>query len=296
MSNIPKRRADNSEIIPYNYDDYYVFIGVEKLSDHPNKTMFDHWHDDIEIMMPLHGHMMFDINGKTIRLEEGSGVLINSKQIHCAYSSDGTDCDLLYLLWHPVVLCSTGGITRKYVNPILQNESLAYIHLTTDVPWKQAILSFARQMLEHMDEPNAPLLFQSVLHQIWRVVYENCYDASQPKTSLNSQLSALRDMLVYLGLNYMNKIYLEDIANAGKVSISTCNVIFKKYLHEAPIKYLLNYRLMKSCELLSDTEQSITDIAYDVGFANLSYYIDAFHKKYGFTPAEYRRNTHMEQG
>jgi len=294
MSNIPKRRTDSSEIIPYNYEDYFVFIGVEKLSDHPNMTMFNHWHDDMEIMIPLRGHMMFQVNGETIRLKEGEGVLINSKQIHYAYSEDGTDCELFYLLWHPVLLCCSGGITRKYVNPILQNESLPYLHLMRDVPWKEKILEIAGSLLRHIEKPTAPLLIQSQLYQIWDIIYENCYDEQQPQGPQNQQLSALRDMLMYLDFNYMNKIYLEDIANAGKVSISSCNVIFKKYLREAPIKYLLNYRLMKSCELLTDTDRSVTEIAYDVGFSNLSYYIDAFRKKYDSTPAEYRKKHRSE--
>ena len=86
-----------------------------------------------------------------------------------------------------------------------------------------------------------------------------------------------------------------DIANAGKISISSCNTIYKKYLKESPIKHLLNYRLMKSCELLIENALSVTEIAFDVGFANTSYYIDTFKKRYGCTPNEYRKRNKLSE-
>lgn len=42
MGKLPTMRSDNSEILPYNFKDYFVFIGTEKLSDHPNFCMFNH--------------------------------------------------------------------------------------------------------------------------------------------------------------------------------------------------------------------------------------------------------------
>lgn len=102
-------------------------------------------------------------------------------------------------------------------------------------------------------------------------------------------------MLSYVHEHYPEKISLNDIANAGKISISSCNTIYKKYLKESPIKHLLNYRLMKSCELLIENALSVTEIAFDVGFANTSYYIDTFKKRYGCTPNEYRKRNKLSE-
>ena len=43
MGVLPTMRSDKSEILPYNFKDYYAFIGLEKLSDHPSFRMFNHW-------------------------------------------------------------------------------------------------------------------------------------------------------------------------------------------------------------------------------------------------------------
>lgn len=291
MSTIPMRRADNSEILPYNFSDYYVFTGVEKLSDHPNNTMFSHWHDDVEFVVPVRGHMIYNINGDLIHLEPNKGVFINAQQIHHGYSDDDTDCEFIYALWHPLLLCATSGIERTFVKPVLSNASIPYIPLTNDIGWENEILSSLYEMQNCLQRSAAPLILQSIIYKIWFTLYENTYQEQSIKPPLNHQLSILKNMLSYVHENYANKIYLADIANAGNVSISCCNIIYKKYLDESPIRNLLKYRLMRSCEFLKNTDQSITEIAYEVGFLNLSYFIDSFRKEYAFTPAEYRKSS-----
>ena len=39
MGKLPTMRSDKSEILPYNFKNYFVFIGTERLSDHPNRCM-----------------------------------------------------------------------------------------------------------------------------------------------------------------------------------------------------------------------------------------------------------------
>ena len=93
------------------------------------------------------------------------------------------------------------------------------------------------------------------------------------------QLSILKDMLSLIHNGYGEKVTLNKIADAGKISISNCNVIFKKYLKESPIKYLLNYRLMReSTELLVENALPITEVAFEVGFSNPSYFMSTLEK------------------
>ena len=63
----------------------------------------------------------------------------------------------------------------------------------------------------------------------------------------------------------------------------------QKYLHTTPVQYLIDYRLKKAAELLH-TDKKIIEIGLDVGFAGVSYFIETFRKKYGRSPAEYRKS------
>jgi AraC-like DNA-binding protein len=58
---------------------------------------------------------------------------------------------------------------------------------------------------------------------------------------------------------------------------------------KTPIDYLNDYRIMKASYQLQNTDRKIIDIALEVGFNNLSYFINRFKKTMGVTPARYRK-------
>ena len=53
--------------------------------------------------------------------------------------------------------------------------------------------------------------------------------------------------------------------------------------------FLIDYRINKSIELLSDRNLSITDIAFMVGFNSASHYTEIFKKLIGRTPNQLRK-------
>ena len=64
----------------------------------------------------------------------------------------------------------------------------------------------------------------------------------------------------------------------------------KKSLKMSPYDYLINYRINESMKLLKNSSLSILDISENVGFYNVSHYIQIFKKKTGQTPLEYRNS------
>ena len=54
------------------------------------------------------------------------------------------------------------------------------------------------------------------------------------------------------------------------------------------MQYVNRYRIEKSLSLLQDTELSVTEIAYQVGYNGSSYYIEQFKKNMHTTPKNYR--------
>lgn len=66
--------------------------------------------------------------------------------------------------------------------------------------------------------------------------------------------------------------------------------ITKRLTGYAPAQYLHRIRFDKSCELLRNTEQSVTDIAFECGYASSQYFSETFKKQALITPTEYRRS------
>lgn len=65
--------------------------------------------------------------------------------------------------------------------------------------------------------------------------------------------------------------------------------LFARVLGVTPHQYLVRARLRRAARLLAEGAQSVTDIALDVGFADLSNFVRSFHRAAGLSPRRFRR-------
>lgn len=63
----------------------------------------------------------------------------------------------------------------------------------------------------------------------------------------------------------------------------------KKFYNTSPIQLVTDLRLGLSLSMLTTSNLTITDICYECGFENLSWFYKVFYKKYGITPSQYRK-------
>lgn len=89
---------------------------------------------------------------------------------------------------------------------------------------------------------------------------------------------------------------LEFVAKELDISPSYLSRIFKKYRHAAIPTYILNYRLEKSKEMLTETNKSISQISSAVGFSSNSYFGVLFRKQFGLTPGAFREKRKSMEG
>jgi len=286
-------KDDRSEKIKYDYTDYPIYIRRALLSSYPNYTAPSHWHDDIEFIAVLSGEMQYNINGEIITMEAGEGIIVNTRQLHFGFSTEKKECDFICILLHPLMLCVTDAYERDFVLPLLHNQKAAFVKLEKNALWHRNILEDIQQMYSVRNEKTAPMKIQNLFSSIWIGIYENI--AHENRTLIqNAELSVLKNIIGFIQQNYMSKITLADIAASGAVGQSKCCKLFAKYIGQTPNLYLMQYRLNKSTELLKNTDMTVTEIAYAVGFNGSSYYAEAFRKWCGKSPTEYR-NTESKQ-
>ena len=65
--------------------------------------------------------------------------------------------------------------------------------------------------------------------------------------------------------------------------------VFANVLGVTPHQYLVRARLRRAARLLADGSRSITDVAFDVGFGDLSNFVRTFHRAAGVSPGSFRR-------
>lgn len=93
---------------------------------------------------------------------------------------------------------------------------------------------------------------------------------------------------LYLEERSHEALHLEDVA--AQVGLSPFHFLrlFRGVLGVTPHQYLVRMRLRRAAGLLA-TDASITSIAYDVGFGDLSNFVRTFHRAAGVSPRGFRR-------
>ena len=70
--------------------------------------------------------------------------------------------------------------------------------------------------------------------------------------------------------------------------------VFSSVVGITPHQYLLRARLRRAARLLAGSDQPVTDIAYDVGFGDLSNFVRTFHRAAGVSPRRFRQKAHAD--
>ena len=91
----------------------------------------------------------------------------------------------------------------------------------------------------------------------------------------------------------MDRAYAEPLnvrAVAAVAHVSEAHFIrsFRAVFGETPHRYLQRRRVERSMFLLRETERSVTDICFDVGFSSLGTFSRTFREIVGETPSGYR--------
>lgn len=280
--------TNRSENVKYDYSDYPLYVRRTLLSKYPDYAADSHWHDDIELILILSGKMLYNVNGETVMLNTGEGILVNSRQLHYGFSNEKSECDFICILFHPMLLCTAKSFESKYIEPMLHSNA-AYVRLSPAVEWQCKILNCIKEIYDCKNTFEAPLRSQGCICSLWSYFIANTEKKANQKHSLDTRLSTLKAMIDYIHRHYFEKITLHDIAKSGNVSQRTCGNIFTRYLHKTPMAFLIDYRLRKATELLRETDKTILEISLAVGFSGASFFSETFKKNFALSPTEYRK-------
>lgn len=92
----------------------------------------------------------------------------------------------------------------------------------------------------------------------------------------------------YIKNNYYKDISVTNIANYVGIDRSYLYRLFMKEFSISPKNYILNYRLHMATDYLTNTNMTVSSIAFNCGFNDISAFCSHFRKYTGFTPTQYR--------
>lgn len=254
--------------------------------NHPQYHMRIHWHVEFEFIRVLEGTLQLTIDEQELNIPQNSVVFIPAGALHSGIPQDSCVYDCIVL--DPNMLMNKSDSCCKFIRKIMNHE--LDIQSVYDEKYENI-----RQIIWTLFDAIASkatgyqLIVQGLLYQFFGVSISQNYRSELSSRTPRDlrRITQLKTALEFIENSYTSNITLKDMSGSVQMTPKYFCRFFHQMTHRSPIDYLNYYRIERACYLLLTTTQSITEVAYNTGFNDLSYFIRTFKKYKNITPKQY---------
>jgi transcriptional regulator GlxA family with amidase domain len=154
-------------------------------------------------------------------------------------------------------------------------------------PVSDPVISTLEDLLRAEEAAMPASRFAEALRAAMQVRTENSGSGS---TEVRAPIAPyrLRRAQQYLEDNISSEIRLENVASAAGLSPYHFCRQFKQATGVSPLRYVLEMRIARAKRLILDTDTSLVDVSFSLGFSSQSHFTVIFRKLTGLTPRRYR--------
>lgn len=249
-----------------------------------------HWHNAIEIIMPLRNDFTVFTGGQKYVLHERDIIIIPPGELHSLIAPpEGQriifQCDSSVL---------TGLIALSSISTVLSKT------VCINLDDSEELRNFAKTiMLGIYDEyySGSELfeikIYTRLLELLIKIRENQLYTQKNVLKCTPEKLVEYNEkfgvVLKYIDKNYMEDISLDKLASIAGYSKYHFSRIFKQYCEMSYITYINKIRTNAAQQLLLDPNLSITEVAMSVGFSSITSFNRAFKEIKHCTPSEYKK-------
>lgn len=253
-------------------------------------TCFDtHWHNDIEIIMPVENWYDAVVDEQYFHVEPGDIIIIPSGALHSLTAPD-TGMRFVFLLDIASIASIHGfaEVEARLSSPLHVTKS-AFPYVYDDI---HSILMQIRDEY-FCKKPFYELTIFSLLLNMFVTIGRNHLNNIEAfsNTRIYKQqeyADKFNNVLEYIDEHYMEDFTLEDIAAAVGFSKYHFSRLFKQYTGFTFCSYICHCRIKVAEKLLAQPDLSITEIAMKAGFPSISTFNRVFRQQKNCSPTEYR--------
>jgi AraC-like DNA-binding protein len=254
-----------------------------------------HWHEEAEFFYVLEGAALIQVGTYYYPTQAGEAVFIHGGDIHAAYPLGDAGCSFCAIVFNMNLLRSTvsDGIYNDFIHPLLEGSKSLPPHYSDQ---DTTIISHLHDIMVRLEQkkPAHELAVKANLILIIADIASNnrWIIRHTQRSAVSNRIENIKLVLSYIGSNYMNRITIKEMATLIYMSEGHFCRFFKTMVRQTPIEYINSLRINKAADLIQHTNRKILDIALEVGFDNLSYFIRKFRALLNCTPTQYRMRAH----
>ncbi len=242
----------------------------------------EHTHQYWEVTYQVSGESVNRLNGKTIILKTGDCIVMRPKDIHCISSVVIGSSHRDFYISNEKMLRILSIFQPTFAEKFLDESEPIIIHLGV-----HAVIDLEEAALVFKMQRNESELLDDVQTSIIAYIlgkYERASCVSSPVVPewINHlvRLAASPDCFA---------LKIEEIAQILKYSSGHITREFQKYMHMPLKKYMILQKLEYAYQLLTETDESISNISLQCGFNSVNGFITTFTKQTNMSPTQYRK-------
>ena len=172
---------------------------------------------------------------------------------------------------------------------VKQKKSSNYIYIVSQ---KNVIDHFMESLNFYFDNPEMAkeeILYLKIKELILLLLHTEAADTifelySYLFTPQKASISAVIESHLYSNLS------IDQMAFLACQSLSTFKREFKKHFDDTPANYIRNKRMKKATDLLVHSSLTVSEISFQIGYEDSSYFSRLFYQKLNILPSDYRKS------
>lgn len=249
-----------------------------------------HWHDELEIIYVKSGFLTVNISGENYIGKPGDAFVVSPGNLHFMGSQTGTVDYFTFLFPLKYIAFRTDDmLDDKLIEPLNSGHLMISPEVKDTV--KEQCEQLAGVYAVEIDESESKITGQikkkiillQFIHELWKkgFIVEN---------DTTGRNTVEKEMVSYIQQNYTGKILLREFGEQFHLSEKYISRYFKDHFHITLSQYVTYLRLEHAKQMLQETDISVTEVAMQSGYQNISYFIRSFKKTYGVSPLKYRKS------
>lgn len=238
-----------------------------------------HWHQEMQLLWVYDGTLSYRVNGMEFPLDRSQLLFINDSILHSSHPIT-TEVKTLCINFRKDIFPS--ALWNQFLRPLTENPYCTYELINLNA---QSLEKLGR-FIHHVDDstglfPSQPLLWKS-WKKSWRLLKKAVKQKYGRTRAFDGILSFIKD-------HFSESLTISQLSTAAHLNKNKLTALFQKYTGMPPIHFLNTYRLDEARTQLLKSARSVSEISEDVGYGQISHFIQQFRKRYGMTPLQYRR-------